>query len=203
MLVTFIIRVYAPMWFAIKVQSSCKDGARHVHQMLVKSRCLGPKHKKIVDPVIQRNAYFAHPENELLAMMTDHRPHTWELGLQRVKARAANCSGQIGKFKVSEKLNFDALQYFDMISWAVWAISEPPITRVMTDAELRELISKCQFPEIPLLHTGCGEMREAGDWSVQNCLWTEIARWLYPCMHASRQLMPTFKSKHDFSHFTL
>lgn len=59
-LVTYIIRVYAPMWFAIKAHSSCKDGARHLHQMLVKSRYLSPKHKKIVDPVIHRNAYFAH-----------------------------------------------------------------------------------------------------------------------------------------------
>src|SRR6218665_2053073 len=59
-LVTYTIRVYAPMWFAIKAHSSCKDGARHLHQMLVKSRYLSPKHKKIVDPVIHRNAYFAH-----------------------------------------------------------------------------------------------------------------------------------------------
>ena len=27
--------------------------------------------KAIVDPVIQRNSYFAHPENLLLSMMTD------------------------------------------------------------------------------------------------------------------------------------
>ena len=28
----------------------------------------------MVDPVIQRNSYFAHPENLLLSMMTDDRP---------------------------------------------------------------------------------------------------------------------------------
>jgi len=85
------------MWFAIKAQSSCKDGARHLHQMIVKSRYLSPKHKKIVDPVIQRNAYFAHPENLLLAMITDHRPHIRELGLRRVmKARAADPMDKYG-----------------------------------------------------------------------------------------------------------
>jgi hypothetical protein len=86
--------------------------------MLVKSRYLSPKHKKIVDPVFHRNAYFAHPENLLLAMMTDHRPHIRELGLRRVmKARAAaeDPSGQIRRFKVPAKLNFDAVEYFDMI----------------------------------------------------------------------------------------
>ena len=30
--------------------------------------------KAIVDPVIQRNSYFVHPENLLLSMMTDDRP---------------------------------------------------------------------------------------------------------------------------------
>jgi len=116
--VTFIIRVYAPTWFAIKAQSSCKDGARHLHQMLVKSRYLSPKHKKIVDPVIHRIAYFAHPENLLLAMMTDHRPHIRELGLRRVmKDRAeAHPNGQIRRLKVPAKLNFNAVEYFDMIA---------------------------------------------------------------------------------------
>jgi len=52
MLVTFIIHVYATIRFAIKVEFSCKDGARHVHQMLIKSRFLSLKHKNIVDLVL-------------------------------------------------------------------------------------------------------------------------------------------------------
>ena len=82
-LVTYIIRVYDPMWFAIKTHSSCKDGARHLHQMLVKSRYINPKHKKsctsywtntevqgsrrtqlrcrgIFRPSHYRNSYFVH-----------------------------------------------------------------------------------------------------------------------------------------------
>ena len=52
----------------------------------------------------------------LLAMMTDHRPHIRELGLRRVmEARAADPSGQIPRFKVLAKLNFDAVEYFDNI----------------------------------------------------------------------------------------
>src|SRR6218665_1755822 len=97
-LVTCIIRVYAPMWFAIKAHSSCKDGgfkygARHLHQMLVKSTYLSPKHKKIVD---SPQRILRSPENLLLAMITDHRPHIRDLGLRRVmKVRAAHHIGQI------------------------------------------------------------------------------------------------------------
>jgi len=150
-LVTFIISVYAPMWFDIKAQPSCKDGARHVHQMLVKSRCLSQELNKIVDSVIHRNPYFAHPENLLLAMMTNHRPRIRELGLRRVmKAIAAGVypSEQIWRIKVPTKLNFDAVEYFDMIDWAVCPISEPPVFKAITDAELRDLITTEVTPTV-------------------------------------------------------
>ena len=45
---------------------------RHIH--LVESRYLSAKYKKIVDPVIQQNEYFAHPESLLMAM--DYGPST-------------------------------------------------------------------------------------------------------------------------------
>src|SRR6218665_1838006 len=111
--------------------------------MLVKSRYLSPKHKRIVDPVIHRNAYFAHSENLLLAMMTNHRQHIHvrELGLLRVmKARAAHHSGQIRRFKVPAKHNFDAVEYFDMIDCTVCPSSEPLVLKVMTDAGLKDLV---------------------------------------------------------------
>ena len=58
-----------------------------------------------------------------------------------MKARAANPSGQIRRFKVPAKLNFDIMEYFDMIDWAVCPLSEPPFIKAMTDAELRDLIT--------------------------------------------------------------
>jgi len=152
---------------------------RHIHQMLFKSRCLSPKHKKIVDPVIRCNVNFAHPENQLLAMMTDHRPHIRELGLRVMKVRAANRSGQIRKFKIPEKLNFDTFEYSDMINWAVYPISEPPVTKAMTDAELRELITMEVTPNVSFPKFPCHTQ------AVDRCmkLVTEVAKtvWLHLC----------------------
>ena len=54
-LVMFIIRVYAPMWFVIKSHSSCKDGARHFHQQVARSRYLSQEQKNIIDPVLHSN----------------------------------------------------------------------------------------------------------------------------------------------------
>ena len=47
--------------------------------MIKNSRYQTDKLKAIVDPFIQRNSYFAHPENLLPSMMTDDRPHIREL----------------------------------------------------------------------------------------------------------------------------
>lgn len=208
-LVTFIIRVYAPMWFAIKSQSSSKDGARHFYKMIVNSRYLSTEHKKIVDPVIKRNAYFAHPENLLLAMITDHRPHIRELGLRRImKARGADVSGEIRRFVVPTNLNLDAMEYFDVIDWTVCPISEPPVIKKMTDNELKEFIKAEVTPTVLFSKFPCHT--QAVERHVK--LVTEAAKAVcgqktrdgfIRARIASRQLMSKFESKRDFSHFTL
>ena len=89
-LATFIIRVYAPIWPAIKTQPSCKDGANYLHGMMVTTQYLSSSlNKVVVDPVIQRSGFCGHPENVLLVMITDERPHIMELGFRRImKARS-------------------------------------------------------------------------------------------------------------------
>lgn len=87
-LTTFVVKVYVPSWFLIKSKPSCKDGTRHLFNIIITSRYLPETLKKIIDPVIQRNGYFAHPERILLAMITDERKHIRELAARRIlKAR--------------------------------------------------------------------------------------------------------------------
>jgi len=59
----------------------------------------------MVDPAIQQNSFFGHPENLLLAMISDERQHIRELGLRRIlKARMTKCKS-IWEFATPE-LNF-------------------------------------------------------------------------------------------------
>ncbi|KAE9521573.1 hypothetical protein AGLY_018037 [Aphis glycines] len=65
-----------------------KDGARRLWKLISASRYLSTELKAIIDPVIQRNSYFAHPENLFLAMLTDSQKHIRELAARRIlKAR--------------------------------------------------------------------------------------------------------------------
>ncbi|CAH0551159.1 unnamed protein product [Brassicogethes aeneus] len=83
-LTTYILRVYSPLWFAIKTKPSILDGPKHVFQCIVSSRYLPQTLRKTVDTVIQHNAFFAHPENLLLAMLVDEDPIIKALALRRI-----------------------------------------------------------------------------------------------------------------------
>jgi hypothetical protein len=72
-LATYILKVFAPVWFIIKTNWYYTDGSKNLFKLISYSRYLPEKLKRIIDPVIQQNAYFAHPENILLAMLTDDR----------------------------------------------------------------------------------------------------------------------------------
>jgi len=61
-LATFVMKVYSPVWFHIKTSSSCTEGPRHLHRMIAFSQYLPKEMRAIVDPVIQRNAFFGHPK---------------------------------------------------------------------------------------------------------------------------------------------
>ena len=70
-LISFIVNHYAPNWFFIKAHPKCTDDPKNFfHQILLTSR-LSREDREIVEPVLQRNAFFAHPENLLLTMLTD------------------------------------------------------------------------------------------------------------------------------------
>ena len=115
--------VYAPMWFAIKVNSCCKDGAKHIFQLLSRSRHLSIDLKEIVDPVVQRKSFFVHPENILIAMTTDESDI--ELGLRRIlKARHISTARSAQQFRLPT-LNFASANYTEMIDWSAENITQP------------------------------------------------------------------------------
>ena len=88
LLTEFVMKVYTLMWFDIKINPSAIHASKHLHRTIEKVRVLSPRVQQIVLLVIQRNGYYAYPENILLAMVYDKNKDIRELGLRRVlKAR--------------------------------------------------------------------------------------------------------------------
>ena len=140
-LVVFILRVYAPSWFRIKIHQSIKDGARHLWHFISSSRYLPKKYRDIIDPVISRNAYFAAPENLLLAMLTDERCHIRTLAVRRIiKARKTLQDGNCVRRFVIPAVNFEATDYVDLIDWQACYVTSIPVLRDIKNHELLKMI---------------------------------------------------------------
>lgn len=207
-LAMFVMKVYAPTWFSIKVRPSSQYGAIHVFNMIRASRYLSDKLKKIIDPVIQRNAYFAHQENLILAMLADERYNIREMAFQSIqRARMLQLEKtpmDIRLFRIPE-IDFEAQDYSSMIHWDAVQDLEPAMTKHIRECELLELIgrdevvSRLQLQEFPC-HTQavergvrmvteaagsvCGQQNRDG--SIRSKL-------------ESRDLMPKFNTKTEYN----
>lgn len=136
-LASFILKSYMPVWFQIKTSKYFTNGPEHVFEVIKSSRFLPENLLKVIDPVIERNAFFAHPENLLLSMIVDKRDHVRELGYRRIiKARnVASKRKSIRSFQ-TPKINFQAKDHIEMIHWGTTTLSPPPLLRRVTDQEI-------------------------------------------------------------------
>jgi len=83
--------------------------------MIEKSRNLPNDLKNSVNDVIQHNGFFAHPENLLMATVTDLSPVIRTLGWRRVKKAQSMERKQDIRHFVAPQLNFEAAAYREMI----------------------------------------------------------------------------------------
>ena len=162
--VNYIMNVYVPMWFNIKCKWSCINGPIHVAETLRRVSGLKDSTQKVVLPVIQRNAYFAHPENVLLSMLQEKNGKTRELAWTRIQeARNRQTEeGKKGKSTLKKKpkkgtrseaakstvrrfvippLKSDAKKYSELFDWKAKYVYEPPFTRKYSDDDITRFIS--------------------------------------------------------------
>jgi hypothetical protein len=201
MLAEYVAKVYAPMWFKIKFKPSCKDGARHVFETVHRVQGLPQQVKQVVEPVIQRNAYFAHPENLLLSMLSDQRMHIRELGLRRIlKARTVN-SRKIRKFDIP-KLNFAAQDYTDLIDWQNVTVTSPPLLMKVPDDEVKASIlsgNPLEFEKLPC-HTQAVERCIKLVTEASTAVCGAAARdGFINVRNEARKKMPRFETKNHFA----
>ena len=139
-LVKFIVKIYTPIWFSIRKEPECYNGAKHLFKTIQLSRSFDKSTRDTIDSVIQRNSYFGHSENLLLAMMVDDSVEIRTAALNKIlECRKTSKPGTpVRKFQVP-KLNFDAQTYTEMIDWT--NMTEPPLTKNIPTEELAVLIT--------------------------------------------------------------
>jgi hypothetical protein len=137
----FILNVYAPSWFNIKHHSSCLDGAKNFFYLMKRCYELGPEDWEIVEPVLQNNSYFAHPENIILAGVTDEDECIRKFAREKlIDARLHSSSNGIRVFdKSTLRLDASASSYIDMINWTLAVVTPPPLLSSASIDSLEQL----------------------------------------------------------------
>lgn len=205
-LTTFIIKVYAPMWFNIKLHSSCIYGAKHVFETIQLCGYLPEAQKSIVYPVIQRNGYFGHPENLLLCMLWDDCFNIRKLAsLKILKARRGENIMYVRSF-VIPKFNFAATKYYDIIDWQNITYQEPPVTKGLSEEQLLQVVadphsSVLSYTKNYPSHTQAVERAVKLVTQVSNTVCDQNRRdGVIRSTLESRAAMPKFETKKDFDH---
>ena len=138
------MKVYTAMWFDIKVNPSAIKASKHLYRTIEKVLVLSPRVQQIVLPVIQRNGYYAHPENIVLAMVHDKNRGIRVLGLRQV-LKARKIEAEHGKgvrlFKIP-KMNFDATSYYGLIDLQNILITSPPLLFDVTHGVIKRTITQ-------------------------------------------------------------
>lgn len=207
-IVHFIMKSYMPTWFDIKISKHFTDGPKHVFKAIQTTRYLPEDLIKVINPVIQRNAYFAHLENLLLTMILDERYHIRELGYRRIlKGRQSAKKKKIRVF-VPPKINFEARDYTEIIDWQSCKLTPPPLLRNVTDEEIKLFVNQDFKPIMDFKKFPCHTQ------AVERCVKLVTEASSKVCGHSardgfirstlvSRQNMPEFSSKAQFKVFHL
>lgn len=102
----------------------------------------------VVDPVSERNGFFAYPEHLLLAMIRYDRKHIRELRLRRIlKARQIDARRKTVRTFRPSKINFSPQDYSQMINWMDCELLSPPLLAEISDDEIKSHIDRDSIPD--------------------------------------------------------
>lgn len=132
-LAKYIIKVYVPTFFQIKYQKSCTKGSINFFHLVKSSRYLEKNLYEVVKQVCKDNAYFAHSENLLLAMIYDDNPEVRRMGYHKILCARDASEVNYGEVRDyhAPSINFNCEKYYDLIDWEL-DYTEPPFTRMRT-----------------------------------------------------------------------
>lgn len=203
LLTKYVVTVYTFVWFNIKAKPSCRYGSIHLFNLIKASRFLPEECRTIIEKTLQRNAFYAHPENIILATLGDSRENVRELAVNKIlESRVKNKDETIiREFKIP-KLNFNADDYIELIDWESISFTEPPLTMSWSEDELKSMIKNVP-DEINIFNFPCHSQ------AVERCVKLVTEASMAVCgteerdgfIHAritSRSELPVFETKNHY-----
>ena len=82
-LVEFIVGVYYPCWFMIKVKNRWTEGPKYVMYQLECLKCQSKTVHDIVIQTVKRSAWYAHSENEIQTLLCSAVVKDRKIGIEK------------------------------------------------------------------------------------------------------------------------
>ena len=150
--------------------------------------------------VLNRNSFWAHPENIIISMMGDDDREVRRQAVNWVK-RARDEFDPVNHPRqfIPPQVDFTATSYTKMVDWDSLPCTEPPLTRDMSEAELEEVVEKAHMFEAFPNHTQQVEaMVRVVDQSAPNRATHEARDSLIQEILESRKQCPKVNNKRDW-----
>ena len=150
---------------------------------------------------IARNAYWAHPEVLLLAMLADQKESIRSKAVDKILCVRGDSDYGDSRPRLYEVpvLKFNARSYTEMIDWKTEAIYEPVLTVSMSKDELLSLKhSPLSVPRYPSNTQSVERLVKQVSRAASSVAGFEARDGFLRASATSRQLLPKFESKKDF-----
>ena len=196
---TFVQQVYAPMWFHSKAQPAFVCGAVHLFRAMQLVKTQPEKVQNAAKGAVQRNAYFAHPDNLIVAMISDKDSAMRDEGVTRILAARQQTQSQRRQVRVPP-LNWEAGSYSQMIHWDKVQVTEPPVTANLPDSAIRHARHQpLELPAFPCHAQGVERCVRMVTDASRAVFGEDRRHGLIVSRQASRVARPCFVTKRDFA----
>ena len=141
-IVNFVVNIYFPMFFEIKVKHKIVDGPKHIVTLLRLLRSQPTEVVSIVKPYVQTGAWFSHPEALLLTLLASENKKDRRFAVKKVlELRGEEEFGDMEpRSRRTPKINFEANECKDVINWEKEEIHEPVFSCSLSTAEIKNII---------------------------------------------------------------
>ena len=199
-LVTFIVSVYCPMWFQIKVKHSWLEGPRHILMELSLYRLQSPQVQAILLPTLTRSAWNSHSESVLQTMICSKDKAEREFAVKTIlKIRDKNNFGDLRpRARKLPDLNVMAEKLEDLINWE--DAKEPVLTCSLSKEEIKMYLdSPMEVPYFSLHTQGIERAIKEVTAASSTVFGFERRDGFVRARAESRELMPVISSKKNLA----
>ena len=144
LIVEYIVVIYVPMWFEIKVKHSCVHGPDHVLKQLQLLRLQKKKVQRLVEKHVKRSAWYSHSEAVLQTLLCSSDAAERAFAVDQIlRLRDGRELGDIScRQRVHEKtFNYQATRRQDLCRWDS-NVHEPVMACSLTTHQLQTLVDE-------------------------------------------------------------